>query len=481
MHDEGVSGTSQSSRPAASQVFASVLDLVGRLGLVTVLGTISTLLITRLLGPTGYGSYASAIATAAILGAAADFGFSVMLSRDSVGSPAMHRPMLRTAYEVATAWSTALSLVLVGLAFSAGIHTDRGIVLLVLAPSMVFNGLNPARAFLIIRRQTRLLVLIDVLIMAAQVTASVSVAAAGLGPIAVGATVSAGSIIGNLVVSLALNRRLERGGEERFSRRLLVRRSVPLGFASIMTRIYLTIDLVLLGWLVSGPRLGQYAAAAKVVSVLAGLAGTVMTGALPTLAAKAAHRGELEDLAGRIWHWLVVAPLPLFVALALFADPLVTLALGHKYAGAAGLLRVLALAGAISVLSNLTGNLMIVYGRNRAMLVQNGLAIVLNIAGNLILIPRVGVIAAAWMTVATEAFVCLGSIYSLRGRVSFLAVRRVSAGPIVAMVVASAIALTLHRMPLVAAPVAAAVFLALLRALRAWPAEFRLGRGPSTS
>ena len=480
MHDEGLNDAARDgARPLASQVFASVLDLVGRLGLVTLLGTIATLLITRLLGPTGYGSYASAIATAAILGAAADFGFSSMLSRDSAGSPETHRSMLRAAYEVATAWSAVLSLVLVGLAVSAGLSTDRGIVLLVLAPSMLFNGLNPARVFLIVRRETRLLVTIDVLVMTAQVAAAVSVAGAGLGPIAVGVTVSAGSIVGNVVISLALSRRLERTGTDRFSRRLLVQRSFPLGLASIMTRIYLTIDLVLLGWLVSGPRLGQYAAASKLVTVLAGLAGTVMSGALPTLAAKARQSGELEDLAARIWHWLVVGALPLFVALALFARPLVTVALGHQYAGAAPLLRILALAGAIGVLSNLVGNLMIVFGRNRAMLVQNGVAIVFNIVGNLVLIPRYGVTAAAWLTVATEALVCLGAIGSIRSQVSFAAVRRVSGRPVIAIGAASGVALVLHGMPAVAAPAAAAAFLLVISALRAWPTEFRVRRWAS--
>jgi O-antigen/teichoic acid export membrane protein len=312
--------------------------------------------------------------------------------------------------------------------------------------------------------------------MTAQVAAAVSVAGAGLGPIAVGVTVSAGSIVGNVVISLALSRRLERGAKDRFSRRLLMRRSLPLGLASVMTRIYLTIDLVLLGWLVSGPRLGQYAAASKVVTVLAGLAGTVMSGALPTLAAKATQSGELEDLAARIWHWLVVGALPLFVALALFARPLVTVALGHQYVGAAPLLRILALAGAIGVLSNLVGNLMIVFGRNRAMLAQNGVAIVFNIVGNLILIPRFGVTAAAWLTVATEALVCLGAVSSIRSQVSFAAVRRVSGRPVIAMSAASVVALVLHRAPVVAAPAAATTFLLLISALRAWPAEFRVRR-----
>lgn len=454
-------------------MFASALDLLGRLGLITVLGAIGTLAITRLLGPTGYGSYASAVATAAILGAASDLGFTVMLSRDAADSPATHRPMLRAAYQVATAWSALLTVVLIGLAVSAGLSTDRGLVLLVLAPSMAFNGLNPARAFLIITQRTRTLLAIDVLITVCQVAASISVAAAGLGPVAVAITVSAGSIVDNIVISWAVGRRLVPSDARRFSRRLLLWRSAPLGLASILTRIYLTIDLVLLGWLISGPRLGQYAAAAKAVTILAGVSGTVMSGVLPTLSRKVALRRELDQLIGRIWHWLVVVPLPAFVALILFAGPLIRLALGHRYAGAASLMQILAIAGCISVLSNLSGSLLVVYRKNRAMVAQNTVAIVFNVTGNLLLIPSFGVTAAAWMTVATEALVCAASLIRLRDQVNLASLAMVAARPVAALAAGVCVALALHGSTLLAVAGSAITFAGALSLLRGWPPEFR--------
>ncbi len=464
----------------AAQVFRAAVDLVGRLGLVTALGAIATIAITRLLGPTGYGTYASAIATAGVLGAAADLGLSVMLSRDAAGSPAAHRPMLRAAYEIAVAWAAVLAVVLVALAFAAGLASDRGMVLLVLAPSMLFSGLNPARTFMVIARRTRLLMLIDVCVTTLQVGASVLVAAQGLGPVAVAVTVSVGSIVDNLIVSAVVARVLEPGSSERFSRRLLLSRSAPLGVVSILTRVYLTIDLVLLGWLISGPRLGQYAAAAKVVTVLGAVSGAVMSGALPAMAVRASDRRELERLMVRVWHWLVVAPLPVFVGLMLFAGPAVKLAFGARYAHAAALLAILAGAGVVSVLSNLVGNLMVVFERNRALVIQNSVAIVFNVAGNLILIPRVGVAAAAWMTLATEVLVCTSAIVRLRGDLSLGRLVVVSGRPVLALAVSSAVAVALLDTPVVAVSAAALSFVVLLSALGAWPAEFGLPRWASS-
>src|ERR1700722_19824658 len=154
--------TDQGGASLIRRVGGSAVNLVGQFGVLTLVSTITTVAITRLLHPAGYGVYGSAVATAAVLGAAADFGFSVMLSRDMADRPERHRSLLRAAYHVGLLWSAFLTLVLVGLAFSAPITSQRGLALIVLAPSMVFNGLNPARVVFIVRYETRRLVKVDV-------------------------------------------------------------------------------------------------------------------------------------------------------------------------------------------------------------------------------------------------------------------------------------------------------------------------------
>jgi len=453
-------------------VAGSAANLAGRFGALTLLSALSTIAITRLLGPSGYGVYGSAVATAAVLGAIADFGFSMMLSRDMAEDASSHRPLLRAAYEVASGWSLVLALVMVAMAFSAPISSKRGLALLVLAPSMAFNGLNPARAFFLVTYQTGRLVRIDLLTALLQLIATVVVAASKLGPVAVTATVSAGSIVNNVVVAAVVARMLEPGSGS-FSRRVLVRRAAPLGALSIMTKVYLTIDLVLLGWYVTGTRLGDYAAASKLLTVIAGLSGAVMAGALPALSREAGARRALNELGQRIWHWLMVGALPIFLALGLFAPLFVELSVGHRYRGAIPLIRILSIAGAVTVMSNLAGNLMVALRRMRSLFIQNSLAIVVNITGNVVLIPRYGVYAAAWMTVATEVLVCGASLFSLRRDLSFSGLARVSLRPALAALISAIVALPLLQWQWIAATASAVVFLASVTVLRAWPSELR--------
>jgi O-antigen/teichoic acid export membrane protein len=161
------------------------------------------------------------------------------------------------------------------------------------------------------------------------------------------------------------------------------------------------------------------------------------------------------------------------VSLALFAPIVIEVATGSRYRGAVALIRILSIAGVVTVLSNLVGNLMVAMRRIRQLLIQNTAAIVLNIVGNVILIPHYGVYAAAWMTVATEVFVCSCSVYTLRHSLDFRRLFRVSSRPALAIAAASVAALVLLQSQWLAAGVSSVVFLIALTALRAWPSEFR--------
>jgi O-antigen/teichoic acid export membrane protein len=55
----------------------------------------------------------------------------------------------------------------------------------------------------------------------------------------------------------------------------------------------------------------------------------------------------------------------------------------------------------------------------RPLLVQNIIATVFNVALNVALIPVFGALACAWLTVGTEAIVCVGSAFTLFSTMEF--------------------------------------------------------------
>ncbi len=253
-----------------------------------------------------------------------------------------------------------------------------------------------------------------------------------------------------------------------------LRAALPLGLASFLSSVYFTVDLVLLGWLVSRPALGEYAAAVKVLNLLVQIPGFVMNAVLPGLSRLRDDREALSELAARVWHWLMTLGLPACVAGAVFAPTIINVAFGGRYAGAVPMFQVLSAAAALALVSNVLGVLLNSVGIARAQVLQNSVAMVFNVVGNILLAPRFGPIASAWLTVATELIVDVGSILALRGRVDPRRAFAVSTKPLLACAVLAAIGVALGATPELAIPVALAAFVLVLVLLGGWPAELSM-------
>jgi O-antigen/teichoic acid export membrane protein len=123
------------------------------------------------------------------------------------------------------------------------------------------------------------------------------------------------------------------------------------------------------------------------------------------------------------------------------------------------------------VAASFFGTILVAKSVVRPMVAQNAIALVVNVAGNLLLVPRFGVSASAWLTVATEAIVCIGAILLLRGHYGFRDMASVSRLPTVALIAFVAVGVALRTVPAIGIPLCSAVFIGVLVALRAWPAE----------
>lgn len=454
-----------------NRVAGTALNMIGRFGLITVLSALSTIAITRTFGPNRYGPYATGLATWMVLGAVSDFGLSMMLQRDAGRRGPPSRAMFRAAYETAFLWCLALTAAQVVMGFSAGATSTRGRVLLILAPGMLFNFINPARSVFLIAYRTGKLVLIDIGSGLLQVISILVLLVLGAGPAVIAAALSISSVINGVAVLWA-SEALLGPDEPRFGRRQIVRRAAPLGIVNVMTQVYFSIDLVLLGWLAHGPKVGEYAAASKLLTLLTSIQGMVVTSALPAMSREIAAGRDVRNLFARQWQWLLTGVVPVFVLTAIFAPTGVDVVFGHRYHGAALYLQILALAGVASVVSNISVYTQIALQRTRAIQVQNLLAIVINVAGNVALIPVVGVVAAAWMTLGTEVLLAAAATVSIRDRIDLRVVSRQSGRAGLALLGAIAIGELLHSTPILATALAAVTFVVSVTALRGWPPEF---------
>jgi O-antigen/teichoic acid export membrane protein len=97
------------------------------------------------------------------------------------------------------------------------------------------------------------------------------------------------------------------------------------------------------------------------------------------------------------------------------SDPFMRLIFGAEFAPAARALPILAGAFVLICFGYLISNLLLVVGLAKRTIVTGTIALVVNVIGNLILVPKYGFMAAAWMTLITEvAVVGVALVFLLR-------------------------------------------------------------------
>lgn len=173
-----------------------------------------------------------------------------------------------------------------------------------------------------------------------------------------------------------------------------------VGFSAIYNRI----DVLLITFLKGYEQTGFYTAAYKVFDLLSFFPAAVSYTLFPYFAGLIAKHAltEVRSSLEKYLRLMLMLALPMAVGGTILASKIINLVAGAEYAAAGPVLAILIWAPAILfvyipvnalVISQLTKKAMVITGAN----------VLLNLAGNLILIPLLGIKAAAIMTIVSEA------------------------------------------------------------------------------
>jgi O-antigen/teichoic acid export membrane protein len=178
-----------------------------------------------------------------------------------------------------------------------------------------------------------------------------------------------------------------------------LRESWPLFVNQLLQGLFFKVDGALLLPLAGASVAGAYAAAYK-VSEGAGIVSSSFTLALfPRLSRERDLSGAYR-LALRI---LLQVGFPLAAGVALLSEPIIAVVGGREYLpDSAVALAILICYLPLSYANGLTQYVLIAAGRQRLLTGAFVAVLVFNLVANLVLIPRFGYVAAAWVTVASE-------------------------------------------------------------------------------
>jgi O-antigen/teichoic acid export membrane protein len=206
-----------------------------------------------------------------------------------------------------------------------------------------------------------------------------------------------------------------------FDRQLLLRTSLPLFWAAFVALVMTWTDTFLLGLWADSRAVGLYGAALRLSLLTTFVLRAVNSVAAPRFSALYARRelvplGRLTRRTAAITTALAVPLLTLFL---LFPGSVLAL-FGPEFPEAALALRLLAVGQFINVATGPVGNLLMMSGHEQTFRKVSVVAAGLNVALNLLLIPRYGIAGAATATAAGVAAVNLGCLVMVYRKLSIL-------------------------------------------------------------
>lgn len=180
----------------------------------------------------------------------------------------------------------------------------------------------------------------------------------------------------------------------------LLRYSAVAWVASLASTGLIWADTIILGVTVSSGEVGVYNAAARLVTLAVFVLNPINASFGPRIA-DLFERGQLELLRQTYTvatNWIVRLSLPAFAVLAALPGSLLELFFGSKFAVGATVTVILVVGQMFNAATGPCGIVINMSGRNRLSLIDNLAVLGLNVALNIVLIPRWGIngAAAAW-------------------------------------------------------------------------------------
>ena len=385
----------------------------------SVIGFLTFVVVTRALGAEDFGTLTTALVYLVLPVLIADVGLATVVLREISADPA------RTA----AAMNASLPLRLVVSVLTVGASLGLAFVLPFSGETRDVIAIGSVGALLTLMSQGLLPVLqakhemhwaIAGIVVGRLATLgfTIGVLALGGGIRAVMAATVVGAAVTFLVQLVAVQRivPLRPALDFRYWR-FLLRTSFAVGAALALAQIYFRIDTLLIAALRDPREVGLYGAAYKFIELSDLVGAAIGITVFPLLARFAATDVQrAASVFQRTFDVLLAAAVPLVLLMGLAAVPIVVFTSGEDFRDAGGALQLLAPYVLLSFVGGLAWRTMIAFGEDRVLFVLALGSLILNVAINLVTIPRFGFEGAAVTSVVTEVVAVSASVLVLNRR-----------------------------------------------------------------
>lgn len=387
------------------------------------LAFVMTVIMPRYLGAEGYGRLYTAISLTGIMAILVEFGLNSLVAREVARRKEDAAKYLINASIIKVILWLVGSVVLgVGVRI-AGYPVETQIATAVLALSVLVSSISSlVVAILQADDRMRWIAASTMLEKIVYVGFGVAVLVAGRGVVAV-AVVTLLSIVAAALLDLWWLRRMSnekpiRNGTETLDVKGLFVQALPFFSVLFFGAIYFRLDVVFLSLMTSDAVVGYYGAAYRLFQTTYILPEAFLFAFFPLFARLSPKAGDALGVAAqKSLDLLMLAGIPLTVGMAVLSSELISTLYGAThFSESIPILQTLSIAVVLMYANGVFVQLLIATDRQKKLALTAGIAAVLNVTANVILIPLFGALGAALATVVTELLVIVFNFSFLPSR-----------------------------------------------------------------
>lgn len=210
----------------------------------------------------------------------------------------------------------------------------------------------------------------------------------------------------------------------------LIKESYLLGIGRIFRQTSLRIDTVLLKFLRSSAEAGLFQGVYRPILALMFIPRNISAALFPVFSRLFEERSDsFENIYRDAFKLFTIIMLPVVITMIFLSKEFVTLLLGERFLPAVPAFRILCMVWGLMSLSVLSLRILTAINRQHLVTLCIGIALIINIVLDLILIPQRGFMGAAWATLFAEVGLIVASFLCVTKHVSYLSPWRILYGP----------------------------------------------------
>lgn len=385
-----------------------------------------TQILSRYLGIRGYGMFTISVTYFSLWGVLADLGTQTLMVRELSSLGRMKKRTFGTFFIIKT-FLVIVSMFLAAISLIF-LPYDNELKKVILVASLgVFVGLlnNSGIAALCAKLRSDLVSVSELIGRLFTIISIIIFIYFHLGLYAIVLSI----LIGNLAASFFINFSLVRyviKTKISFSLKIakaIMRKSIPIGIVSILISTYFKLDTMILSFYKLADEVGKYALSYKIIENILAIWGLFMASVFPIMSSLR-RKNDLHSMMKlkKISYLAVIVfsflALPVFY---MYSPNIILFLGGEEYGGSVILLRILLLSLPLFFINNISYYLLLINGEIKKIAMVYSMALIANLALNMIFIPRYGSLATSINTVLSEAIISVSFIFLRENKIENVA------------------------------------------------------------